>query len=262
MAEVKWIKIVTDIFDDEKILLIETLPEADSIIVIWFKMLCLAGKQNNGGVFLMSERIPYTEKMLASIFRRNENTVILALKTFEEFGMIEIINETYTIPNWGKHQSLDRLEKAKAYDRDFMRGYRQKQKEIACKVDSKVDSKVYSKAYVSTLDKNRVDKIREEKESADEKKPRKPAFLKFGEYQHVKLTQEQYEKLCSDFGQASADDYIKRVDEYCQGNGKHYNDYNLTVRNWIRKDGEKNGNARTSESRDSGSPKKEYGFTV
>ena len=45
MAEVKWIKIVTDIFDDEKILLIETLPEADSIIVIWLKLLCLAGKQ-------------------------------------------------------------------------------------------------------------------------------------------------------------------------------------------------------------------------
>ena len=49
MADVKWIKIATDIFDDEKILLIESLPEADSIIVIWFKLLCLAGKQNNSG---------------------------------------------------------------------------------------------------------------------------------------------------------------------------------------------------------------------
>ncbi|WP_202905980.1 phage replisome organizer N-terminal domain-containing protein, partial [Clostridium botulinum] len=50
IAEVKWIKIVTDIFDDEKILLIENMPEADSIIVIWFKLLCLAGKMNNSGV--------------------------------------------------------------------------------------------------------------------------------------------------------------------------------------------------------------------
>ena len=38
-SDVKWIKITTDIFDDEKILLIESLPEADSIIVIWFKLL-------------------------------------------------------------------------------------------------------------------------------------------------------------------------------------------------------------------------------
>ena len=32
MAEVKWIKIATDIFDDEKILLIEALPDAYAIM--------------------------------------------------------------------------------------------------------------------------------------------------------------------------------------------------------------------------------------
>ena len=62
MSDIKWIKIVTDIFDDEKILLIESLPEADSIIVIWFKLLCLAGKQNNSGVFIMNNGIAYTDK--------------------------------------------------------------------------------------------------------------------------------------------------------------------------------------------------------
>ena len=46
MSNVKWIKMTVNIFDDEKILLIESLPDADSIIVIWFKLLCLAGKQN------------------------------------------------------------------------------------------------------------------------------------------------------------------------------------------------------------------------
>ena len=30
----------TDIFDDEKILLIESLPSADSIITIWFAKQC------------------------------------------------------------------------------------------------------------------------------------------------------------------------------------------------------------------------------
>ena len=73
--EVKWIKVVTDIFDDEKILMIETLPECDTIIVIWFKLLCLAGKQNNSGVFQMG-RIPYTDEMFATIFRRPLNTVL------------------------------------------------------------------------------------------------------------------------------------------------------------------------------------------
>ncbi len=117
MAAVKWIKIVTDIFDDEKMLLVESLPSADSIIVIWFKLLCLAGKTNNSGVFIFNERIPYTDEMLASIFRRDVNVVRMALKTFENFGMVEIIDNVITIPNWSKHQTLDAYERQKERDR-------------------------------------------------------------------------------------------------------------------------------------------------
>lgn len=117
MAEIKWIKIVTDIFDDEKMLMIETLPSADSIMVVWFKLLCLAGKSNNSGVFIFNERIPYTEEMLAAIFRRDINIVRLAIKTFVEFGMIEVVDNVFTIPNWSKHQTLDSYERQKERDR-------------------------------------------------------------------------------------------------------------------------------------------------
>ncbi len=159
MADVKWIKILTDIFDDEKILLIETLPEADGIIVIWFKILCLAGKQNNSGVFVMNERMPYNEKMFATIFRRKESTVQLALKTFEEFGMIEIIDGAVTIPNWGKHQNLDKIESKNEYMRKYMAEYRSKQKLLACKANSKSNSKPnVRQADKNRLDKNRLDK--------------------------------------------------------------------------------------------------------
>ena len=96
MADVKWIKITTDIFDDEKVLLIESLPDAYAIITVWFKLLCLAGKQNNSGVFMMNNQIPYTDKMLATIFRMKEATVTMALQTFESFGMVEIIDGVMT----------------------------------------------------------------------------------------------------------------------------------------------------------------------
>ena len=171
MADVKWIKIVTDIFDDEKILLIESLPEHDAIIVIWFKLLCLAGKMNNSGVFIMNDKIPYTEEMLATIFRRPLNTVRLALNTFESFGMIERVDNVITIPNWSKHQTLDQLEERKEYMRDYMQKYREKQKQLACKTNSKVNSKSNSKANVNALDKSK-NKIREDKkENKDNKEP-------------------------------------------------------------------------------------------
>ena len=146
-TDVKWIKITTDVFDDEKILMIESMPECDTIIVIWFKLLCLAGKQNNGGVFQMGQ-FPYTDEMFAAIFRRPINTVRLALQTFERFGMIEIIQDTVTIPNWGKHQSLDAYEKKKERDRLYQAERRAAQRAL-------IEKSSDTSSYVASLEEER-----------------------------------------------------------------------------------------------------------
>ena len=152
MAEVKWIKIATDIFDDEKILLIDGLPDAYAIITVWFKLLCLAGKKNNGGVFLMNDKIPYTDKMLATIFRMNESTVKLALNAFEQFKMIEIVEGIITIPNWNKHQTLDAYERKKERDRLYQEERRAKQRALIEKSSDKSSERT-SDVAVSDIDK-------------------------------------------------------------------------------------------------------------
>lgn len=113
MSEIKWIKITTDIFDDEKICLIDALPDHDAILVIWFKILALAGKHNRNGLLMMSDKVHYTDEMLATIFRRPLNTVRMALGIFEQFGMVEIIDGVITLPNWEKHQNIDGMEKSR-----------------------------------------------------------------------------------------------------------------------------------------------------
>lgn len=164
--DIKWIKIVTDIFDDEKILLIESLPDADSIIVIWFKLLCLAGKQNNSGVFTLNGKIPYTDKMLSTIFRRKETTLQLSLKTFEQFGMIEIIDDVITIPNWDKHQNIDKLEQIREQTRLRVRNFKLKQKLLTSSNVTLTLPVTQGNATDKTrLDKTRLDKSREEKNS-------------------------------------------------------------------------------------------------
>ena len=136
MATVRWIKIVTDIFDDEKVLMIESLPNADSILVIWFKLLCLAGKTNNSGVFMFNDKLPYSDEMFAAIFRRDVHLVRMAMNTFEQFGMIEVIDNVVTIPNWSKHQSLDALEKQRERDRLKKQKKRAEQKAL---ISGKID---------------------------------------------------------------------------------------------------------------------------
>ncbi len=162
MDGIKWIKICTDIFDDEKMLLIESMPDGDGIIVCWFKLLCMAGKQNNSGVFMFN-KVAYTDEMLATIFRRPLSLVKKALETFVAFGMVEIVDNVYTIPNWGKHQKTDALEAKTEYMREYMREYREKQKNVVqeCKTNSKTNSKTNCNANVSLLDKD-IDKDKKE----------------------------------------------------------------------------------------------------
>ncbi|MCU6719725.1 phage replisome organizer N-terminal domain-containing protein [Porcipelethomonas ammoniilytica] len=154
-SAVQWIKITTDIFDDEKMLLIDSMSNSDEIIIIWFKLLCFAGKQNNKGVFMMNN-IPYTTKMLSTIFRRNEKTVIKALKIFEEFGMIQYINGAITITNWGRHQNLDKIEANNEYMRNYMREYRKKQKAVAVgKNEDKVNGKLNGKVNINSAEEEK-----------------------------------------------------------------------------------------------------------
>lgn len=72
----------------------------------------------------------------------------------------------------------------------------------------------------------------------------------YGEYKHVKLTDAEHQKLLSDYGTAVLDDYIRRLDEYIQTTGKKYKDHNLTIRQWIRKEGGKNATVNTEQRSD------------
>lgn len=185
--ELKWIKLCTNIFDDEKIALIESMPDADSIIVIWFKILCLAGKQNNCGVLMLSDRIPYTEEMLATIFRRPMSTVRLALTTFESFGMIEVVNGTITIPNWDKHQSLDVAERQKELSRVRSANYRRRQKAIAEENVSVTQGNVTRHASVTQNHATEEDIEEDIDKNIKEIDKEKPTRHKYGEYQNVLL---------------------------------------------------------------------------
>lgn len=228
MADVKWIKITTDIFDDEKILLIESLPDSYAIITAWFKLLCLAGKQNNSGVFTMNNKIPYTDKMLATIFRMKESTVTLALQTFEQFGMIEIVDGVITIPNWGKHQNLDQLESKKAYMRNYMSKYREKQKNLTCKTNSKTN--------VSSADKDIEEDIDKDIDiKCESKYIYAPSQKVFGSFSNVYLSDEQLSRLKEECP-LDYERRIERLSKYIASSGKTYDNHLAVILRWAEEE--------------------------
>ena len=117
MSEVHWIKLKVDMFDNEKIKLIEAMPDADSILVIWIKLLTYAGKSNSSGYIMLTENIAMNEEELATIFNRPLNTVRYAIQIFERYGMIERHNESIRIKNWDTHQNIEGMEKIREQNR-------------------------------------------------------------------------------------------------------------------------------------------------
>lgn len=80
----------------------------------------------------------------------------------------------------------------------------------------------------------------------------KPVRHKYGQYKNVLLSDEDMEKLKTEF----PNDYlsrIERVSEYCRSKGKSYSDYLATIRSWARKEnngaGVKQNNREDEEQR-------------
>ncbi|MCW6076980.1 phage replisome organizer N-terminal domain-containing protein [Clostridium sporogenes] len=131
LAEVKWIKITTNMFDDEKIKLIDAMPERDTVHYIWIRLLVQAGKTNSNGCIFLNDNVPYTEEMLSTIFNRPLNSLRFALKVLREFGMIQIQeNKLIKITNWSKHQNIEGMEKVRQQTRQRVAKHRAKKKEL------------------------------------------------------------------------------------------------------------------------------------
>ncbi|MBO5773511.1 MAG: phage replisome organizer N-terminal domain-containing protein, partial [Clostridia bacterium] len=113
MARVKWIKLFTDLFEDEKIIMLSTRQNGESLILMWLKLLCLAGKINDGGAITIGEQKPYTAEMLSKILHKTLDETNSALDIFEEYDMISRKNGIVKILSWDRYQNVKSLKKIK-----------------------------------------------------------------------------------------------------------------------------------------------------
>lgn len=228
MADVKWIKIAVDMFDNRKIKQIGSMPEGDSLLLMWVQLLCLAGNVNDGGFIYLTKEIPYTDEMLATQFNKPISTVRLALKTFEQFGMIEIINNMIFLSSWEKYQSTDRLATIREKDRERKR--RKRETENLLPQNSMEIPR--TSMDVPRIDiEGDIDIDKDKNKSISKKSPRH----KHGEYQNVLLSDDDLEKLKAEFP-ADWDQRIQRLSEYMASSGKSYKNHLATIRNWARRD--------------------------
>ncbi|WP_270283125.1 phage replisome organizer N-terminal domain-containing protein [Enterococcus faecalis] len=196
MAEISWIKLKTTMFDDEKIKLIQSMPEADAILVIWIRLLVLAGKTNDEGLIYIQRNMPYTEEMLATLFSKPVNVVRLALMTLQQFNMIDLNEDgLIAIENWDKHQNIEGMEKVRLKNAERVRKHRERKKQQA--LEDKNSGNVTCN--VTVTDCNGTDKdIDKEIEIDKDKKNRSKTSCKYSD-EHLRLAEKLKNNLINDF---------------------------------------------------------------
>lgn len=95
-----------------------------------------------------------------------------------------------------------------------------------------------------SIDKNSIEENSIDISDSDEPeqptpKKTKPVKHKYGEYNNVLLTDEELQKLKTEY--SDYQERIERLSSYVASTGKSYKSHYATIRNWARKDAEKPG---------------------
>ncbi|EAC2891646.1 DnaD domain protein [Listeria monocytogenes] len=159
MSGIQWIKLSVNMFDDEKIKLLEKMPEGNQMLIVWIRLLALAGKTNDKGRIYLNENVPYTEDMLATLFNRDVGIIRVTLHTLQSFGMIQKTeNGLIEIENWEKHQNVDGMERVREQTRKRVEKHRKamQQNRIASG-DSKGNKECNVTSSVTVTQSNAID---------------------------------------------------------------------------------------------------------
>jgi predicted phage replisome organizer len=224
MAEVKWIKLTTDMFDNRKIRHLRRLPEGNNIVLIWVMLLTMAGRCNSGGMIFLTENVPYTPKMLADELDFEENTVLLALDALERLDMILMDEGVFAIAGWEEYQNIDGMEKIREQNRDRKRLQRERQRQ-ALLGDVSQDSHVTVTGCHALEEEIEKDKEKEKEYHSfiqSEADTAKLEYMKgtLGEGV-VLMSKEQFDDLVDKLSLDELHKYFSVIVE-CEKNGRHY----------------------------------------
>ena len=138
MADVKWIKMMVGMFDGmsfKKIKRAKIGGESfrDKLTAVWFELMDLAGRCNHDGAFVDSTGIPFAGlEDIAIQIDRDEDELKLCMAFYEKEGMVKIVDDVYSLVNWGEYQNVEGMDKIREQTRKRVAKYREKQKALPC----------------------------------------------------------------------------------------------------------------------------------
>ena len=187
----QWLKLQTDILNDDKITIIRNMPNGDSMFVLWVGLLCTAMNKETDSLYV-AEGVPYTAELLSKQLNIEKSTVELGLETFAKLHMIDIC-DTIRIKNFGKYQSLDKIQRTRDFTAKRTAKYREKKKALPA--------------------------------------PENKDKFEYGE--NVYMTEKQYDTLVEKYGIKNAKKAITTLNNYKVSSGKTYKSDYHAILSWV-----------------------------
>lgn len=236
-----WLKLKRDFFKRHDIQIIEGMPNGKDYILFYLKLLCES--VDHEGNLRFSEQIPYNEQMLATITNTNIDIVRSAIKIFTELHMMEILDDGTVYMS-----EVQKMLGSETYWAQKKREKRQTERTSVgqCPTMSNQIPMCPSKSIEKDIDIELELDSDIDMESKKTPPPKKPVRHKYGEYKNVLLSDEDMEKLKTEFP-ADWEDRIERLSEYMAVSGKSYKNHLATIRNWARKDAAQKPQATTKK---------------
>lgn len=219
-----FLKLKESYFDDDAIVLLESMPDGMLYSNILLKMYLKSLK--NGGRLQLDEHIPYTAQMIATLTRQQIGTVERALKIFMELGLVE------PLQNGALYMSnIELLIGQSSTEAERKRAARLANKAL---LPSRTKSGQMSDIRPPDIEKD----IEIEKELERELDTGQSAPALFGRYENVILSEKELSELQTELPD-SWRQYIERLSEYMASTGKKYSSHAATIRRWAAEDRKK-----------------------
>jgi predicted phage replisome organizer len=220
-----YLKLKENYFDDDSIVLLESMPDGVLYSNILLKLYLKSLK--HGGRLQLDEDIPYTAQMIATITRQQIGTVERALQIFLKLGLVEVLDSgTFYMSN------IELLIGQSSTEAERKRAARLQNKALSAP-RTKVGhlSDIRPPEIEIELEKEKEIEIKREIEKGHPA----PAY---GRYQNVFLTDEELADLQASFP-AVWEQYIEKLSEYMASTGKRYQSHAATIRRWAGEDAKK-----------------------
>lgn len=136
-------------------------------------------------------------------------------------GMIEVVEDIIYISNWEKYQAIEKMELIRQQNRDRQKKWYENHKKLPnVSLTESLTQPNATDIDIDIRDKNK-----------DNIAKRKPEKHKYGQYQHVLLTDEQLLKLKAEYPNYLA--LITYLDEYIEMKGYKAKNHYLAIKKWV-----------------------------